>query len=593
MKSYFLDTQEEKITSGSFRDKWQSLKDFYAFMDGNGSKLLLAAFFIVIDSIDGAITPFLLGIAIDKYISKGNADGLINIIIILAIVNAITLIANYVQGRIMGTISQKVLHKIRGAVFAKLQELPLAFFHQNRTGDVMSRINNDTNNLNDFLSESISRFIGSFFVLVAIAIFISFIHFSLGLVMLSMCLVLFVITKLLSPFIRRVNKKSMEANSSLNSSIQENLANFRVIAAYNKRDYFVDHVSNEAKVTYKDTLVADTANKMLEPVYEYAGYLASVGVLGYSLYLLTTGNITLGILVAFVTYTQRFYEPLLMLANIFGNVQESLAAWTRIRHILTLESNLNVLSKSQSEKGNSQFTLELKDVTFSYVENSLVLEKINLQFESGKTYALVGPTGGGKSTLVNLMSRLYDPSFGVVYLNGIDIRTYSHEERAKYQSVILQDPILFDGTVKDNIIYANQDYVGYSNEDLFEVLKENNCLKMLERFPQGLQTIVSGGGGSSMSLGQKQIISFMRVILRKPAVLILDEATANIDTVTEVLLNDVLDSLPAKTTKIIIAHRLNTIKNADEIFFVNRHHVVKAEDFTQAINLIENAKKVS
>jgi ATP-binding cassette subfamily B protein len=217
---------------------------------------------------------------------------------------------------------------------------------------------------------------------------------------------------------------------------------------------------------------------------------------------------------------------------------------------------------------------------------------VNFTLEKGKTYALVGPTGGGKTTTASLMARLYDPTKGTVFLGGKDIRSYPSEIRAKKVGFILQEPFLFSGTVKENILYGNEEYKAYTNDQVTAILTRSNLNGLLARFSEGLETKVSFGSGS-LSLGQKQLIAFMRAALREPELLILDEATANIDTVTEQLLEEILAKLPASTTRIIIAHRLNTIENADEIFFVNAGEVTKAGTMQQAVDMLLHGKRQS
>jgi len=213
-----------------------------------------------------------------------------------------------------------------------------------------------------------------------------------------------------------------------------------------------------------------------------------------------------------------------------------------------------------------------------------VLHKINLNLQPGKTYALVGPTGGGKTT-ASLMARLYDPTSGTIFLNGQDIRAYSDQDRTQKIGFILQEPVLFTGTVRDNILYGNDQYATHGNTQLEAVIKSAGLAKLLQRFDQGLDTKLTASG-DAVSLGQKQLIAFIRAVLRNPEVLILDEATANIDTVTEQLLEDILKNLSTRTTKVIIAHRLNTIQNADEIFFVNGGEVMPAGSMDQALEML-------
>src|SRR5947207_14907921 len=226
------------------------------------------------------------------------------------------------------------------------------------------------------------------------------------------------------------------------------------------------------------------------------------------------------------------------------------------------------VTPSDLEKTRRSGVLDFEGVHFSYPGGQEILRGSNFTLESGRTYALVGPTGGGKTTTASLMARLYDPTGGQVLLGGRDIRSYQPEERTRKIGFILQEPFLFTGTIRDNVLYGNQQYRDYSDEQLVALLNERNVGGLLSRFEQGLQTKVAAGG-DAISLGQKQLIAFMRAVLRDPEILILDEATANIDTVTEQQLEQILDKLPTSTTKVINAHRLNTLANADQIFFIN------------------------
>jgi ATP-binding cassette subfamily B protein len=231
-------------------------------------------------------------------------------------------------------------------------------------------------------------------------------------------------------------------------------------------------------------------------------------------------------------------------------------------------------------------------VHFGYVEGQEILHNISFKLEKGKTYALVGPTGGGKTTTASLIARLYDPTAGTILLDGKDLRSYDPIDKTNKIGFILQEPFLFTGTVKENILYGNALYLDYTNEQLEKVITDANLESLLALFEQGLETKVVSSG-DSVSLGQKQLIAFMRAVLRNPDILILDEATANIDTITEKLLEDILNKLPETTTRVIIAHRLNTIRNADEIFFVNSGEVTRAGSLDDAMNMLLQGKRVS
>jgi ATP-binding cassette, subfamily B, bacterial len=279
----------------------------------------------------------------------------------------------------------------------------------------------------------------------------------------------------------------------------------------------------------------------------------------------------------------RFYSPLQQLASIWSNFQMASAGWDRISEILAMETNLTIVTNDQPT--DLADVLELKGVSFGYQPGQTILHQVSLTLNPGKTYASVGPTGGGKTTTASLMARLYDPIEGQVLLHGRDIRSYTDSQRSQQIGFILQDPFLFGGTIKENILYGNAQYANYSTKELEELLQQQSLTEILERFDQGLETPVTSG--ESISLGQRQLIAFIRAVLRQPSLLILDEATANIDTVTEQLLGKALDLLPETTARVIIAHRLNTIRDADEIFFVNNGTIIPAGSLDGAIQLLQ------
>jgi ATP-binding cassette subfamily B protein len=313
-------------------------------------------------------------------------------------------------------------------------------------------------------------------------------------------------------------------------------------------------------------------------------------VLVLGIYFISIGQFTIGLLISFIAYVNSFYNPLRQLASLWANFQVALAAWDRIRKILELENNLPQIDSDGVDE--TAALVSFRGVSFSYPNGSEVLHNITFNLKKGKTYAFVGPTGGGKTTTASLISRLYDPSKGKVLLDGRDIRSYSPEERVKRIGFILQDPFLFSGTIRENILYGNKEYKDIQNEELEKIFHDTGLETLLQRFEKGLDTKVNLSG-DGISLGQKQLIAFMRAVLRKPDLIILDEATANIDTVTEKLLDEILQKLPGSTTKVIIAHRLNTIANADVIYFVNTGNVTRAGSLKEAVDMLMKGKMAS
>ena len=579
--------EEDKSQKKSFLETAKSL---WPFLAGEKNKLLLAAIAILINSGLTLLAPLLVGITIDKFIVTKQFNGVLLYSGILLIVYIATAIASYTQTILTGGIGQRLLFSLRNAIFNKLQELPIAFFNQNKAGDLISRINNDTDKLNQFFAQSLVQFVNNAFIIAGAGIFIVVINPKLGSAALLPALGLLILTRILGGWVKRKNTASLQATGEMSAEIQESLNNFKVIVAFNRRDYFRVKFQEANQKNYVASVGAGIANGLFMPVFDFAGNLAQLIVLSYGIYLTATGNFTIGLLIGFLSYTSRFYDPLRQVASLWTTMQIALAAWNRIAQIINLKSDLPVLPVATKKESSS--LLEFKNVTFTYPSGKEVLHNISFKLEKGKKYALVGPTGGGKTTTASLMARLYDPTQGIILLDGQDLRSFEPSIRAQKIGFILQEPFLFTGTVKDNIIYGNSLYTNYTEEQLVEVLKSKNLEELIAKFDQGLQTRVTTSG-DTISLGQKQLIAFIRAVLRNPELLILDEATANIDTVTEQILEDILKKLPKETTLVVIAHRLNTIENADEIFFVNSGEIISAGSLDNAVDLLLHGKRVS
>lgn len=568
-----------------------ALKKMLQFMKEEKKNLVIAFIVMALNSGIAMLTPYLIGYTIDHYIQTKLYRGLLTFSGLLLVLFLISAATDYLQTKIMGSIGQRMLYSLRNAVFNKIQSLPIAFFNQNKAGDLISRINNDTDRVNQFFSQSLLQFIDSIFTMTGAAIFLLAIHVELGASALIPAVFILLFVKLISPLVKKKNAASLKSTGALSGEIQEGLGNFKTIVAFNRRDYFRIKFNGANLNNYKAAVGAGLVNTLFIPVFTLFSNIAQLIVLAFGIYLIIQGNFTVGLLISFIAYVQYFYQPLRQLATLWASFQTAMAAWDRISVILNLESDLG------QERGEVHTLpgaplLVFKNVSFHYPKGKEVLHSINFKLEQGKTYAFVGPTGGGKTTNASLMSRLYDPTEGTVFLDGKDLRSYSREELSRKIGFILQEPFLFNGTVRDNILYGHETYKILENEKLIEVLHEEGLVNLVERFENGLDTKIISGG-DSMSLGEKQIIAFIRAVLRKPELLILDEATANIDTITEKLLEDILRKLPSSTTKVIIAHRLNTIENADEIFFVNAGEVTAAGDFDHALHLLLEGKRES
>ncbi|MDB5224963.1 MAG: multidrug transporter [Candidatus Adlerbacteria bacterium] len=586
--NYKLNQGENTETKGTLRAAFAKI---LPLMFAERKNMILACIAILINSGLTLVGPIIVGHTIDTYIRTGDYNGIVVFSVILLGIYLITFGAGYIQTTVMGGVGRRVLFNLRNEIFTKLSELPLAFFNANKSGDLISRINNDTDKLNQFFAQALMQFIGNIFVIIGAGIFLLALNVKLGIGALLPALGILIVTQLISPWIERTNLKSLRTLGSMSGEIQESLANFKVIVAFNRLDYFRNKFAEVNAKNFSASISAGLANNIFTPLYGFASNLAQMIVLSYGIYLIGTGQLTVGLLISFLLYVNNFYMPLRQIASIWSTFQLALASLDRISEVLALENTMEVLPHTE-EPTHAKGVLEFANVSFAYENGKEVLRHTNIVLEKGKTYALVGPTGGGKTTTASLMARLYDPTEGTVLLNGRDIRTYTPQERSQKIGFILQEPTLFRGTVRDNLVYGSTEYASATNEDLMDILQEAGLGHLLERFDQGLATPV-GTSSDSMSLGQRQLVAFIRAVLRKPELLILDEATANIDTVTEQLLEEVLKKLPSTTTRVIIAHRLNTIEEADEIFFINEGGVTSAGSMDHAVEMLLHGSRTS
>ena len=479
----------------------------------------------------------------------------------------LALASQYFQTLKMGAVGQRVLYRLRGQVFDKLSTLPVAFFDRHQTGDLISRINNDTDKVNQFFSQSLMQFVGTFATMLGAAVFLLGLNFQLGLATLAPAAAMLILTQAVSPWIKRRNGASLKSSGELSSHVNESLANFKVLVAFERRDFFRQSFAETNEANMRQALKAGVANGVLSPVFTFCSQLGQLVVLGLGLSMVIEGQFSLGLLIGYFVYVNRFYDPMRQLATLWASFQAAGAAYERIAEVLADSSSLPVLDLVTAAPEEQKARLEFRQVDFGYRPGQEVLSRVSFCLEAGKTYAFVGPTGGGKTTTASLMARLYDPVAGTVMLDGRDLRTYRGEERARKIGFILQEPYLFGETVGDNV---------------------DSLLELESLFPEGLATPIEG-----LSLGQRQVVAFLRAVSRAPELLILDEATANIDTVTERVLSEILARLPKTTTLVVIAHRLNTIENADAIFFVNAGRVQLAGSMEQAVCLLRHESRSS
>jgi len=581
----------EKNNLPAYQSLPAAMKSLWPFVKPELRYLMAGGVLVILNSIFNVAMPFLVGRIIDLAIVEKNPVLLLWSLAGMLALFIGGLITNLGQIWMMGIAAQRILLRLRAEVFGHLQVLSLTYFQQHAAGDLTARITNDTDKLNQLFSESLTRFVGSGMVVVGIGVVMLILQPTLALVALSIAAVLIFVTILISPMVQRLNSSSLTRVGDLASQLRDVLLNYKIVVAYNIRQFFKEQFTLVNIDAYNAALKSGVANTFIIPLFDFAGNLAVLAVLGAGIYLLDQGLITIGLLISFLAYTDRFYQPLRILASIWSNIQSALAAWGRVDQVISepAETDGAIVAPLAADVG--QPLIEFKDVSFGYTTDKVVLHKTSLSFEVGKTYALVGPTGGGKSTLASLVSRLYRPTHGEISLLGKSLNDYHLVSVSSAIGFILQEPVFFSGTLADNLRYGNIELGSYTDDQLQTHLDAHDFKVVIEKFPEGLKTSLSAQ--QPLSLGQRQLAAFLRAVLRQPLLLILDEATANVDTITEQLLQRLLDKLPKTTTKIVIAHRLQTIREADQILFINQGKVQPALSFEAAVNMVARARRKS
>jgi ATP-binding cassette subfamily B protein len=566
---------------------WRVLKPLLADEKKN---VAIAVGCVIFTTISQLLSPILNARVLDTAIPMKDYRQLLLYAGGLALIYIVSFRTSFVQTVSMGRVGRNTVFKLRNGLFGQLSRLPIAFFSQNRAGDLISRVNSDTEKINNFFSQALMQMFGNLFLVIGAGVLLLALNWKMGVIALIPAVGMLVVTRILSPWVKRTSRQSMDSLGALSADVSESLANFQVILAFNRRDYFREKFGEANQRNYRASVSAGVATGLFQPLYTLAASAAQVLVLAMGVWLISRHELTVGLLVGYLLYVTSFYNPLRQLATVWSSWQTMLAAMDRVSEVLNLENNLVRIEGAPA--GRAGPLLAFEHVDFAYPGGKPVLSDVSLTLERGRTYALVGPTGGGKTTTAMLMARLYDPTSGTVYLDGRDIRSFDSVERAERIGFILQDPFLLAGTVRDNIAYGHRGLSEMSEEDLKARMAERGLSGFLARFGEDLSTPIMNGG-QGLSLGQKQLVAFLRAVLRDPDILILDEATANIDTVTEKMLEEVLAKLPPATTKVIIAHRLNTIQNADEIFFVGGAAVTPAGSMEHAMGMLLGHERAS
>lgn len=547
-------------------DPQRGLRLLYKLFEPHLKDFVFIFLALIASSIVAFAIPYYIKVAIDQNIVKKDLTGLGNTAMIIGALSLGSLFTTYLQIRLTGILGQKALFELRSKIFNKLQELPIRFFAENKSGDIIQRITNDVEYVNRFLSEGVVRLAGLLFGMVFLFFGMLNLNQSLTLVPLASIAIAVVFMVIHGNISRSLNKKNLDKEALVGSSALETLNGYKVIKAYGAEEQSYQNFKHINNISKKIAIQTFATSNFSAPFMDTLTRFGTLVTLVYSAILFNNSVVTIGGVVAYLAYLEQFYRPLSGFANLWSNIQSGIAASQRIDELLTLETNIKAPQHAYSPRiADIKGDLKLNDMYFKYPDaDEFVLKAITLHAEPGEKIAIVGQTGAGKTTLVNLIARLHDVTKGSIAIDNVDIKNWDLEKLRSQVGYILQDPFFFEDTVLNNLTYPEHKI---TKNEVIDVLSKLGALKFIERLPKGLETKLSKNA-ENISAGQRQILAMARAILKQSKILILDEATARVDTISEKVLDVALEKFTEDVTTIIIAHRLNTIKKADKIVFI-------------------------
>jgi ATP-binding cassette subfamily B protein len=525
---------------------------------------------------DAAITlagPYLIGISIDTIsVASGTLDlrMLELLLLILAITYIIDGLIAFIQGWMMAGISQRVVSNLRGTLFDKLQKLPVAFFDTHAHGEIMSRLANDVDNVSNTISQSSTQLMTG--IITVVGSFVMMLALSPMLTLASLVTVplVMLLTRSIAKNTGLLFKNQQTQLGRLNAHVEETISGMQVIKAFNHEDKVIAEFKQVNGALRDVGIKAQIWSGFLMPIMNVINNIGFAAIAIVGGILAVNDVVTVGIIASFLSYSRQFVRPLNDLANVFNTMQSGVAGAERVFEILDEQEEPS--DKQGAEILENPFGhVVFENVCFSYRDDVPILENISFEVKRGSSVALVGPTGAGKTTIVNLVTRFYDVTDGRILIDGKDIREYTRDSLRRCFGIVLQDTYLFSGTIRDNIKYGNP---AAAEEEMKAAAAKAHADIFIKRLPRQYDTILAENGGN-ISQGQKQLLAIARVILANPAILILDEATSSIDTRTEVHIQHALLEIMKDRTTFIIAHRLNTIRDADTIMVISQGKIVE------------------
>ncbi|WP_407406628.1 ABC transporter ATP-binding protein [Peribacillus sp.] len=552
------------------KNKKQTVKRIWKYLEKQKAGLVIAILFVVLSTLLGLSGPYLIGRIIDHYIIPKDITGTVRMLGVLAAVYIGSSLLTWMQTAIMINVSLRTIRTLRKDLYNKFHTLSLRFFDNRVHGDLMSRVTNDIDQLNNALSQSVIQIFNSLLMIAGVTI-----------AMFSMNAILAVVTLLIVPLMILTTKKIIKYSSSnfikrqrdlgeLNGFIEESISGTEVITLFGKEDKVFSQFSTVNERLRHSSMAADTVSGFLGPINNFINNIGLAIVIGVGALMAVKGTVTVGLIAAFVTYSRQFFRPINQLSSLLNTFQSAIAGAERVFEILDETPDMKDKKGAipvDAFKGDVEFT----DVHFGYSKDQPILKGINFTASAGQTIALVGPTGSGKTTIINLLSRFYEVDQGQINMDGRNIQDYKISDLRKKIGIVLQDTFLFSGTILENIRYGRLDA---TDSEVIEAAKVASAHGFIKHLPDQYQTRITTGG-LNLSQGQKQLLAIARAILADSDVLILDEATSSIDTRTEIEIQKGVNRLTEGRTSFVIAHRLKTIETADKILVIKDGEIIE------------------
>ena len=563
--------QDDEIIDKAF--DWQQFRRLFGYMKPYARKMLPP---VILMTILGTITkltvPFLTSLAIDKAIAPENGSTSLTLLYILSALVVVLYIIQWASGvyriKYTNVIGQKVIYDLRSDLFRHIQKLSFNFYDKRPAGSVLVRVTNDVNSLQDLFTNGVVNLMIDCVQLAGIVVILLLINWKLGLAVMITVPIMFLISTRLRRKIRIAWQEVRMKNSRINSHLNESIQGIRVTQAYTQEHeniHYFDVMNADSKKSWDK---ASAMNQMFGPLIDITGGVGTFILFILGVYLIQQGQLTIGLLVAFSNYVGNFWEPINRMGQMYNQLLVAMASSERIFEFMDEEPNI-ADKPGAVELPTIQGDVRFKHVVFEYEKGRQALKGIDLDAEPGQSIALVGHTGSGKSTIINLLSRFYDINQGQILIDGHDIRDVKVESLRKQIGIVLQDTFIFSGTIRDNIRFGRLDA---TDEEIEAAAKAVDAHDFIMKLPKGYNTEVEERG-NALSMGQRQLLSFARALLADPRILILDEATASIDTETEVKIQNALKVLLKGRTSFMVAHRLSTIRSADKIIVLDHGEI--------------------